>query len=90
MDKNLEFKNKNRKKITQMFNDKKLRETTKKWFLQTYEYEYSYHFSWLGRPIIQYPQDMISTFSETHLKNIIMISQNVVSFGESQSLWIYL
>lgn len=60
MDKNLEFKNKNRKKITQMFNDKKLRETTKKWFLQTYEYEYSYHFSWLGRPIIQYPQDMIS------------------------------
>lgn len=23
-------------------------------------YEYSYHFTWLGRPIIQYPQDMIA------------------------------
>ena len=24
------------------------------------EYKYSYNFSWLGRPIIQYPQDMIA------------------------------
>jgi len=60
MDKNLEFKNQNRKKIAQMFKDKKLKETSEKWFLESYEYEYSYHFSWLGRPIIQYPQDMIS------------------------------
>jgi len=59
-DKNEEFKNRNRKKIAQMFNDKKLKKTSEKWFLESYKYEYSYHFSWLGRPIIQYPQDMIA------------------------------
>jgi cephalosporin hydroxylase len=26
----------------------------------SFEPKYSYHFSWLGRPIIQYPQDMIA------------------------------
>ena len=60
MDKNLEFKNQNRKKIAEMFKDKKLKETSEKWFLESYKHEYSYHFSWLGRPIIQYPQDMIT------------------------------
>jgi len=59
MDKNLEFKNQNKKKITQMSKDKKLKEISEEWFLKSYQYEYSYHFSWLGRPIIQYPQDMI-------------------------------
>jgi cephalosporin hydroxylase len=28
--------------------------------VKTAEYRYSYNFSWLGRPIIQYPQDMIA------------------------------
>jgi len=27
--------------------------------------KYSYIFSWMGRPIIQYPQDMIAIFSGT-------------------------
>jgi cephalosporin hydroxylase len=30
-------------------------------FLKSAEYKYSYNFSWLGRPIIQYPQDIIAT-----------------------------
>jgi len=29
-------------------------------FLKTCEYRYSYNFSWLGRPIIQYPQDIVA------------------------------
>jgi len=28
--------------------------------VKTADYRYSYNFSWLGRPIIQYPQDMIA------------------------------
>jgi cephalosporin hydroxylase len=27
----------------------------------TLKYKYSYHFTWLGRPIIQYPQDIVAT-----------------------------
>jgi len=30
-------------------------------FLKSAEYRYSYNFSWLGRPIIQYPQDIVAT-----------------------------
>jgi cephalosporin hydroxylase len=29
-------------------------------FLLSCKYRYSYNFSWLGRPIIQYPQDMVA------------------------------
>lgn len=43
-----------------MAENKRLLATTRRWFLQTYPYEYSYHFKWLGRPIIQYPQDIMA------------------------------
>lgn len=47
-------------KIRQMGADAKLRELTSQAFLKTCEYRYSYNFSWLGRPIIQYPQDIVA------------------------------
>ena len=34
-------------------------ELADKFFIKSVEEKYSYRFSWLGRPIIQYPQDMI-------------------------------
>ena len=37
-----------------------LRETASRFTLQSIEAQYSYNFSWLGRPIIQYPQDMVA------------------------------
>jgi cephalosporin hydroxylase len=43
-----------------MGKDSTLKRLSQKWFLKGYDYEYSYHFKWLGRPIIQYPQDMIA------------------------------
>lgn len=55
-----EFEKRNKKKIKLMSRDKTLAKISKQWFLNSYKYEYSYHFKWLGRPIIQYPQDMIS------------------------------
>ena len=57
---NLEFNQRNTKLIKSMNKDKKLLELTRKWFDKSFNYEYSYHFSWLGRPIIQFPQDMIA------------------------------
>jgi len=30
------------------------------WFLHSAKMKYSYNFSWLGRPIIQYPQDIVA------------------------------
>ena len=37
-----------------------LQNLTKRWFKKALKYEYSYHFNWLGRPIIQFPQDIIA------------------------------
>ncbi len=40
--------------------DFQLREDARRLFNRSCEYRYSYNFSWMGRPIIQYPQDMIA------------------------------
>jgi cephalosporin hydroxylase len=55
-----DFHEKNRFMIERMTADSSLRELTREWFLRSSRYEYSYHFSWLGRPIIQFPQDMVA------------------------------
>jgi len=57
---NSSFEKRNERMIKAMSKDKSLKEISKKWFLNGYKYEYSYHFKWLGRPIIQYPQDIIA------------------------------
>ena len=54
------FDEKNQKNINQMSKDRELYRISKKWFLKSLEHEYSYHFKWLGLPIIQYPQDIIA------------------------------
>lgn len=38
----------------------KLEKATQDWFTAANEARYSYNFQWLGRPIIQYPQDMVA------------------------------
>jgi cephalosporin hydroxylase len=54
------FEERNREYIKQMATDASLRNLTKEWFARSSKYEYSYHFTWLGRPIIQFPQDIIA------------------------------
>jgi len=54
------FKKRNEKFITMMGKDSSLKKLTHTWFSKNSKYEYSYHFSWLGRPIIQFPQDIIA------------------------------
>jgi cephalosporin hydroxylase len=40
--------------------DAELKRVTADWLVRTLPHRYSYHFSALGRPIIQYPQDMVA------------------------------
>lgn len=40
--------------------DKAVQEATREWINNANRLKYSYHFEWQGRPIIQYPQDMIA------------------------------
>lgn len=46
--------------INLMNKDMELIKLSRKWFVRAFSHEYSYHFSWLGRPIIQFPQDIVA------------------------------
>ncbi len=54
------FEKRNKEFIKTMSKDEKFKELSQHWFDTSLKYEYPYHFTWLGRPIIQYPQDMIA------------------------------
>lgn len=43
-----------------MGEDKALKDLTRQWMDRANQKKYSYHFEWLGRPIIQYPQDLVA------------------------------
>ena len=51
---------KDSQQITRMGTDPEMRELTRKWFNKSCDHRYSYNFSWLGRPIIQFPQDILA------------------------------
>lgn len=40
--------------------DRALHDLTLDWFVGSAKHKYSYNFAWLGRPIIQYPQDIVA------------------------------
>ncbi len=40
--------------------DESMRDVTRDWFRRSAEHRYSYHFTWMGVPIIQYPQDIVA------------------------------
>jgi len=46
--------------IKKLGEDADLHALSRIWCRETNEHNYSYNFSWLGRPIIQYPQDIIA------------------------------
>ncbi|MBD9582577.1 MULTISPECIES: cephalosporin hydroxylase family protein [Delftia] len=41
-------------------NEKDMQDLSREWMHKSIEDRYSYNFSWMGRPIIQYPQDMLA------------------------------
>lgn len=46
--------------IEALKSDQALKAQSTSWLVQTLPHRYSYNFRWMGRPIIQYPQDMIA------------------------------
>jgi cephalosporin hydroxylase len=54
------FEKEREERVKRIGGDEDLRGLTEKWFESSIKAEYSYNFSWMGRPIIQYPQDMIA------------------------------
>ena len=57
---NKNFENEKRENIRQLGLNKQLKEKSTEWIVDTSHHKYSYNFSWLGRPVIQFPQDMMA------------------------------
>lgn len=60
MDKNSEFKEECRLRVANYKNDNLLQDSANKFLKESVQAKYSYNFTWMGRPIIQYPQDIIA------------------------------
>ncbi len=60
MDPIAEFKQECKDRIASYPSDKPLQASGKSFLSETLRTKYSYNFTWMGRPIIQYPQDMVA------------------------------
>jgi cephalosporin hydroxylase len=54
------FYQQKRLNVRALGSDETIRALSKEWFRKVSKYRYSYHFSWLGIPIIQFPQDLVA------------------------------
>jgi cephalosporin hydroxylase len=54
------FEEENRTRAALMHADESFADATRVWMNESVKHKYSYHFTWLGRPIIQYPQDLVA------------------------------
>jgi cephalosporin hydroxylase len=54
------FKHEGAAEIAQMGDDGELALASRLWMDRANRRKYSYHFEWMGRPIIQYPQDVLA------------------------------
>lgn len=55
-----EFRQQVADNIDRLKQDTGLKAESNAWLIHTLPHRYSYNFRWMGRPIIQYPQDMIA------------------------------
>ena len=60
MDHNREFEDEVRENIRGLSADESLNQLTQRWRFNAASHRYTHNFRWLGRPIIQFPQDIIA------------------------------
>lgn len=56
----VQFQHECLEEIKRMQHDEQAHSLSQKWMNCVNDLKYSYHFSWLGRPVIQYPQDIVA------------------------------
>lgn len=56
-----EFFHERREDIAKMDKDEDLRQKSLDWMLAADKYKYSYNYTWMGRPIIKFPNDIVAT-----------------------------
>jgi cephalosporin hydroxylase len=56
-----QFKDERADDIKRMAADEHLKKISLDWMIASDKYKYSYNYTWLGRPIIKYPSDIVAT-----------------------------
>lgn len=56
-----EFFHERREDIKKMAQDEDLKKKSLDWMIASDKYKYSYNYTWMGRPIIKYPNDIVAT-----------------------------
>ena len=72
-----------RKRIFDQSNDSLITQSTKTFFARSHQLQYSYNFTWLGRPIIQYPQDIVAFQEIVHQVKPDLIIETGIAHGGS-------
>ena len=54
-----QFEQERAEALEKMARDEVLKQKSVDWMLHADKYKYTYNFSWMGRPIIKYPQDIV-------------------------------
>lgn len=82
MDKNLEFENEVAKNIAGLSEDEQLKKQSLEWNFASARHHYTYNFRYLGRPIIQFPQDIMAMQELIwHVKPDLIIETGIAHGG---------
>lgn len=60
MDDTQQFIEQGKRDVAAMAGDSVMRDSCRTWLQKATQHSYTHHFTWMGRPIIQLPQDMIA------------------------------
>jgi len=83
MNMNQQFKNECISEIENQGMDENFCEASNQWRILSSKYKYSYHFTWLDRPIIQYPQDIVAIQELIWQVNPDLIIETGIAHGGS-------
>lgn len=76
------FLEEGREEVAAMAEDAVVHDTAQKFRLAVRKYKYPYHFEWLGRPIIQYPTDIVAVQELIwHVKPDLIIETGIAHGG---------
>jgi cephalosporin hydroxylase len=66
-----------------MANDHALLQISKDWLNTTFKYKYGYNFSWMGEPVLKYPQDLMMLQMLIHQIRPDVVIETGVAYGGS-------
>jgi len=73
--------------LSAMQADAGLRREARKVFIHMWRYRYSFNFSWLGRPVIQFPEDIVAMQEVIWRIKPDLIIETGIAHGGSLVLW---